>query len=63
MKIGGIGQAPMEYNRNKLMAVDTCNKRIRVYSIPEKVMINYLMMGCFRIVFIMIYQMILMAIQ
>lgn len=41
MKIGGIGQGPMEYNRNKLMTIDTCNKRIRVYSIPEKVMIDY----------------------
>lgn len=48
MKIGGIGQAPMEYNRNKLMAVDTCNKRIRVYSIPEKVMINYSYDGVFQ---------------
>lgn len=47
MKIGGIGQAPMEYNRNKLMAVDTSNKRIRVYSIPEKVMISYSYDGAF----------------
>lgn len=47
MKIGGIGQAPMEYNRNKLMAIDTYNKRIRVYNIPEKVMIDYSYDGTF----------------
>lgn len=47
MKIGGIGQAPMEYNRNKLMAVDACNKRICVYSIPEKVMVSYSYDGAF----------------
>ena len=47
MKIGEIGQGPMEYNRNKLMAIDTRNKRIRVYSIPEKVMIDYSYDGVF----------------
>ena len=41
MKIGEIGQGPMEYNRNNLMTIDIRNKRIRVYSIPEKVMIEY----------------------
>ena len=41
MKIGEIGQGPMEYNRNNLMTIDIRNKRIRVYSIQEKVMIEY----------------------
>lgn len=40
-KIGGIGQGPMEYNAKKLMSVDTCNKRICVYSIPDKTLISY----------------------
>ena len=40
MKIGEIGQGPMEYNRNNLMTIDIRNKRIRVYSIQEKVMIE-----------------------
>ena len=47
MKIGGIGQGPMEYNRNNLMTIDIRNKRIRVYSIPEKVMIEYSYDGAF----------------
>lgn len=40
-EIGEIGQAPTEYNRYSLMAVDELNKRICVYSVPEKVMVNY----------------------
>ncbi|WP_291530341.1 6-bladed beta-propeller [Bacteroides sp. UBA939] len=40
-KIGGIGQGPMEYNSYHTVAIDTYDKRVCVYSIPEQVVVNY----------------------